>query len=100
MDRLILELKLPPQDAYFKIMHTLEEVNSIISSNTPVGVNIPRISPELGNVAFSSAQHRWSFTLKSFAKIYCDKHAGMNYEDFAKRLWGDWYFDEEKRVFK
>ena len=32
MDRLILELKLPPQDAYFKIMHTLEEVNNLIAA--------------------------------------------------------------------
>lgn len=30
IDRLILELKLPPADAYLKIKHTLEEVNSII----------------------------------------------------------------------
>lgn len=30
MDRLILELKLPPNDAYFKIRHTIEEVNTVI----------------------------------------------------------------------
>ncbi len=30
MDRLILELKLPPADAYLKIKHTLEEINGII----------------------------------------------------------------------
>jgi U5 small nuclear ribonucleoprotein component len=27
VDRLILELKLPPTDAYFKLVHTIEEVN-------------------------------------------------------------------------
>lgn len=27
VDRLILELKLPPRDAYFKLQHTLEEVS-------------------------------------------------------------------------
>lgn len=31
VDRLILELKLPPVDAYFKLKHTIEEVNSLIS---------------------------------------------------------------------
>ena len=31
IDRLILELKLPPQDAYFKIRHILDEVNGLIS---------------------------------------------------------------------
>lgn len=28
VDRLLLELKLPPADAYFKLVHTLEEVRS------------------------------------------------------------------------
>ena len=30
MDRLILELKLPPADAYFKVRHAIEEVNTVI----------------------------------------------------------------------
>lgn len=31
VDRLILELRLPPQDAYFKLKQTIEEVNTCIS---------------------------------------------------------------------
>ena len=31
IDRLILELKLPPTDAYFKIKHTIEEVNAVLA---------------------------------------------------------------------
>lgn len=30
IDRLVLELKLPPQDAYFKLKHIIEEINSIL----------------------------------------------------------------------
>ncbi len=30
MDRLITELKLPPRDAYFKLRHTIDEVNALI----------------------------------------------------------------------
>lgn len=30
IDRLMLELKLPPTDAYYKLRHTLEEVNSLL----------------------------------------------------------------------
>lgn len=30
IDRLILELKLPPNDAYYKMRHTIEEINSVI----------------------------------------------------------------------
>jgi U5 small nuclear ribonucleoprotein component len=29
VDRLILELKLPPADAYYKLKHTIEEVNKV-----------------------------------------------------------------------
>lgn len=32
IDRLVLELKMPPADAYLKIKHTLEEINGIIAS--------------------------------------------------------------------
>ena len=30
LDRLVLELKLPPNDAYFKLKHTIDDVNSAI----------------------------------------------------------------------
>lgn len=43
IDRLILELRLPPADAYLKIKHTLEEINGIIASvnlNTENSKNI------------------------------------------------------------
>ena len=29
LDRLIVEMKLPPEDAYLKIKHTLEEINGL-----------------------------------------------------------------------
>lgn len=32
LDRLVLELKLPPADAYFKIKHTIDELNIVIKS--------------------------------------------------------------------
>ena len=33
-----------------------------------------QVSPTKGNVAFTSAQYGWSFTLQSFARLYCDVH--------------------------
>eukprot|EP01041_Mallomonas_annulata_P009871 gene9871-20536_t len=100
MDRLILELKLPPQDAYYKLMHTLEEVNRIIQDNsTSISDESQRLSPELGNVCFASAQHGWSFTLASFAHIYAKKHPGIDPDDLTKRLWHDWYFDANTNAF-
>lgn len=32
IDRLILELKLPPADAYFKLKHIVDEVNGLLRS--------------------------------------------------------------------
>ncbi|KAJ1548336.1 hypothetical protein HK405_003625, partial [Cladochytrium tenue] len=98
MDRLIMELKLPPADAYFKIRHVIEEVNTVIH-DSPGGEGM-RISPELGNVAFCSSQMGWCFTLRTFAKKYAESHGtAFNVDEFARRLWGEVYFDPTKRNF-
>ncbi|KAK2004709.1 elongation factor Tu GTP binding domain-containing protein [Colletotrichum falcatum] len=99
MDRLILELKLPPKDAYFKLKHVIEEVNTVIENTIPGKGEAKRISPEKGNVLFACTDMGWCFTLQSFAKMYTDTYGGINAEDFAKRLWGDIYFNPEKRNF-
>ncbi|WVF69346.1 hypothetical protein IAT40_004122 [Kwoniella sp. CBS 6097] len=97
MDRLILELRLPPSEAFFKIKHTIEEVNSIIASIDPD--DSYRLSPERGNVAFASTQMGWCFTLRSFASMYADTFGSFDVDEFAVRLWGNIYFDQEKRKF-
>uniref|UniRef100_A0A8D1WU36 116 kDa U5 small nuclear ribonucleoprotein component n=2 Tax=Sus scrofa TaxID=9823 RepID=A0A8D1WU36_PIG len=57
------------------------------------------LSPLLGNVCFSSSQYSICFTLGSFAKIYADTFGDINYQEFAKRLWGDIYFNPKTRKF-
>uniref|UniRef100_A0A7S1U9A6 Tr-type G domain-containing protein n=1 Tax=Phaeomonas parva TaxID=124430 RepID=A0A7S1U9A6_9STRA len=100
MDRLILELKLPPRDAYYKISHTLDEINDVIRKSA-VTRRYPRISPERGNVVFASAQHDWAFSLTSFAAIYAARHNyPMNPKELAKRLWGDAYLDADEGKFR
>ncbi|KAI0881509.1 P-loop containing nucleoside triphosphate hydrolase protein [Annulohypoxylon maeteangense] len=99
MDRLILELRLPPSDAYFKLKHVVEEVNTIIENTRPGSGEQRRLSPEKGNVLFACSEMGWCFTLQSFAKMYADGFAGVNMEEFAKRLWGDIYFNPSKRTF-
>ncbi|XP_047135994.1 116 kDa U5 small nuclear ribonucleoprotein component isoform X1 [Hydra vulgaris] len=99
IDRLILELKLPPTDAYYKLKHIIDEVNSLLSVYTE-GEDDIIMSPLLGNVCFASAHYRFCFTLASFSKLYCDTFGGgVNYIEFAKRLWGDVYFNEKTRKF-
>ncbi|UOH80949.1 hypothetical protein LQV05_003610 [Cryptococcus neoformans] len=97
MDRLILELRLPPSEAFFKIKHTIEEVNSVIASIDPD--DSFRLSPERGNVAFSSTQMGWCFTLKTFANMYADTFGSFDIDEFALRLWGNIYFDSSTRKF-
>ena len=98
VDRLIIELKLPPEDAYHKLVHTIEEVNKLLALYGAKS-KTRRVSPSLGNVVFAAARHGWSFTLFSFAKIYCDWYGGVTPQAFSRRLWGDRYFNKETRKF-
>ena len=105
VDRLILELKLPPNDAYYKLRLTIEEVNNAIKA---CGSSY-RVSPELGNVCFASFSMGWCFSLESFSRLYFDHFdnggnpaaaaSRTSYKDFAKRLWGDVYFNQKTRKF-
>lgn len=99
MDRLILELKLPPSDAYFKLKHVVEQVNTIIENTIPGKGEQRRLSPEKGNVLFACTDMGWCFTLQSFAKSYSDSFGGVNTEEFGRRLWGDVFFNPRKRSF-
>lgn len=99
MDRLILELKLPPTDAYFKVKHVIEEVNTVIENTMPGQGEKRRLSPEKGNVAFACTSMCWCFTLPSYAKMYADSYPGINETEFAARLWGDIFFNPRSRKF-
>ena len=99
MDRLILELKLPPNDAYFKLKHVIEEVNTVIEDTLPGQGEKRRLSPEKGNVAFACSSMGWIFTLPSFAKMYADSYPELNPKDFNVRLWGDIFFNPKRRSF-
>lgn len=98
VDRLILELKLPPTDAYFKIRHIIDEVNNLLSLYSDDHDDY-QLSPLLGNVCFASSYYRFCFSLDSFAKLYCDTHGGFAYSEFAKRLWGDIYYNNKTQKF-
>ena len=99
IDRLILELKLPPQDAYYKLRHIVDEINGLIGLYADEE-NAQVLSPLLGNVCFASAKYSICFTLKSFAQLYSDTYdSSINATEFAKRLWGDMYFNSKTRKF-
>ena len=99
MDRLILELKLPPTDAYFKLKHVIEEVNTVIENTLPGQGEKRRLSPEKGNVAFACSSMGWCFTLPSFAKMYSENYSEVDSKEFSLRLWGDIFFNPKRRSF-
>jgi U5 small nuclear ribonucleoprotein component len=102
VDRLITELKLPPRDAYYKLLNLVETANQILEKAS-CGRFKELLHPAKGNVCFSSALHGWMFTLSSFAQVYADHNddslGNISIEEFGKRLWGDWYWDEETKKF-
>jgi U5 small nuclear ribonucleoprotein component len=111
LDRLIVELKLPPRDAYYKLLQLVESVNQKVQQAS-CG-RYPSLSPTHGNVAFGSALHGYYFTLASMSKVYAeqqddDDDEGENnnnasratLEQFSNRLWGDWYWDPESQTFE
>ncbi|KPI95365.1 PREDICTED: 116 kDa U5 small nuclear ribonucleoprotein component [Papilio xuthus] len=104
IDRLILELKLPPADAYYKLRHIIDELNSLVETNQPQDNpdEPPTIfSPLLGNVCFASSLYDVCFTLESFAAMYASAHvtSGLRASDMAAWLWGDVYFNAKTRRF-
>src|SRR5277367_5010302 len=99
MDRLILELKLPPTDAYFKLKHVVEEVNTVIENTLPGQGEKRRLSPEKGNVAFACTEMGWCFTLQSFAKMYAETYPKVDAAEFGRRLWGDIFYNPKSRKF-
>ena len=110
IDRLILEMKIPPEEAHRKIRRVIEEVNTYLGQ-----AQYPkRLSPELFNVAFTSAQFSLCFTCESFGYMYNRKvQAKYNFNNefsltvdtkkteakaFGQRLWGDYRIENNKII--
>ena len=80
LDRLILELRIPPEDAYAKLQLIIDDVNALISTywfegyaGTSRGDDPVRVSPDEGTVCFTASQHRVAFSCQSMAKMYCSR---------------------------
>lgn len=110
IDRLVLELKLTPQEAYHHLSRLLEQVNAVVGSffasermEQEVTAEMIEMddehlyfSPESNNVIFASAIDGWGFTISQFAVMY-EKKLGMKRSALEKVLWGDYYFDAKAK---
>eukprot|EP00567_Pseudictyota_dubia_P011167 CAMPEP_0197436758 /NCGR_PEP_ID=MMETSP1175-20131217/4166_1 /TAXON_ID=1003142 /ORGANISM="Triceratium dubium, Strain CCMP147" /LENGTH=880 /DNA_ID=CAMNT_0042966137 /DNA_START=56 /DNA_END=2698 /DNA_ORIENTATION=- len=94
LDRAVLELQLPPEEAYVSFQKAIENVNVIIATYEDEALGNITLEPTAGKVAFGSGLHQWGFTLKKFAKTYAKKFKTTRAK-MMKRLWGDSYFKKE-----
>lgn len=102
IDRLVLELKLTPSDAYHKIKFIIDEFNKVIENNLMYFSNKKPtfVAPNQKNVIFSSSMYGIMFTLESFARKYNEiNDQKVDYKAFARMLWGDLYYDKKTRKF-
>ena len=107
IDRFILELKIPPNDAYFKIKFIIDEFNKIVIENEIYNMDKTKryfIHPNSGNVLFGATKYNVIFSLESLAnKLYNNKNnknkINIDYKKFAKLLYGDIYYDEKNNKF-
>lgn len=123
MDRLILELKLPPTDAYYKIRHTLEDINALITLYAPnssfrqafasffsflcslewdLNMEMYVLHQEVmdGHLHFLLLQRFIQICMVCNLLFFSRNIPGnFNSEEFAKRLWGDIFFNTVDRKF-
>lgn len=85
LDRLILDLKLPPMDAYLKLNHIIANINSFTKGNV--------FSPIDNNIIFASTKLGFTFTIKEFVSYYyAHSIPSSKIDDFTTRLWGSVYY--------
>ena len=98
VDRALLELQLPAEELYQAFCRAIESINVIAANYNDEVMGDVQVHPTKGTVAFGSGLHEWAFTLRHFAKIYSTKF-NVPEEKMMEKLWGDWYFDDEKHVW-
>lgn len=98
IDRLVLELKLPPADAYLKLRHTVAQVNAAIARLAYAPATPPSVTPTDGLVVFALGQYEFAVLLPLVAAA-CSSQCGVDVQRLAPLLWGDVYHDPELHRF-
>lgn len=99
VDRVILELRMDPEEAYKNFARVVADVCGLITMYQDSRMPPQVVQPTKGTVAFGSGLHGWGFTLNKFASMYASKF-GIPADKFVEYLWGEHYFDEKNRHFK
>lgn len=103
MDRLFLDLRLPPSDAYHKVRAIVDSINVALTARGRPGL-LPQQQrgggQQEGGVLFVSSRMDFCFTLHSVATVYAKRFGpDVGVDWLAARLWGDIGYDESVRAF-
>ena len=113
LDRVLLELHLPPEETYRNLTRVIEDVNVLVNTYCDAtfaaafsksGVveegncDSILVDPTKGTVSFGTGLHQWGFTLVHFASLYGSKF-GIPNEIMLKNLWGERYYNPSSKKF-
>uniref|UniRef100_A0A182MQG0 Putative rRNA methyltransferase n=1 Tax=Anopheles culicifacies TaxID=139723 RepID=A0A182MQG0_9DIPT len=119
IDRLVLEKRLEPAEAYHHLAQVLEQVNAVVGNlfatdvlaREQISTSTDQTSaleeaddsflyytPQQGNVLFGSALDGWAFDLATFARLYEGKLEGVTDSGaLLNALWGDYFYSPRKK---
>ncbi|XP_052865892.1 elongation factor-like GTPase 1 [Anopheles cruzii] len=122
IDRLVLEKRLEPLEAYRHLAQVLEQVNAVVGNLFASDVlareqigsgddqtsaledaddSVLYYSPQQGNVLFGSALDGWAFDLVTFARFYQGKLDGVpDSTALLNGLWGDFFYSPRRKVIE
>ncbi|KRZ22504.1 Elongation factor Tu GTP-binding domain-containing protein 1 [Trichinella pseudospiralis] len=123
IDRLFVEYRMSPMDAYRRLVQVLEQANAVAGElfvsreiekedflsrrrrsmsrsslrKSESGDEMLYFMPETGNVVFASALDNWGFRLRDFARFW-SKRLHTDEELLLQSLWGDYYIDSKTKL--
>ena len=87
IDRLIIEMRLTPEQAYEQFRKIINNFNALIQTYAPEEFKRDwQVDPVKGNVAFGSAYHRFGLTLSAMAEIW-SKKTGKSEQELRQNFW-------------
>jgi elongation factor 2 len=98
LDRMFLELHMDLESMYQNFARVKESVNVVIETYKDDLLGNCQVEPEEGTCGFGSGLQSWGFTITRFADLYTKKF-GVKKEKLMKKLWGDNYWNMNKRKF-
>lgn len=97
IDRLVLDLKLKPEDSYLKLLHIVVSINQYVDYlSRKLEKEATKFSPESNNVVFASSKLGFTFTLEEFVQRHYKEKIPRDEDrlDFIEMLWDKEYFIE------